>query len=109
MTFETGKPKYGDVLNVRRLPARLLAEEAAALLGVKAHDIPILVRLRLLKPLGAGPRNCVKYFWSKEIEALAQDRAFLDKATRALVRCRKVDAASPEGEPKGSAVAKAAA
>ena len=37
-----------------QLPARLNAEQAAWVLNCQAHDVPILVGARLLKPLG----NC---------------------------------------------------
>ena len=43
-----------ELLNFRRVPARLLAEEAAVLLGFKAHDILILVKAGLLKPLATA-------------------------------------------------------
>ena len=34
-----------------QLPARLTAEQAAWVLNCQAHDVPILVATRLLKPL----------------------------------------------------------
>ncbi len=76
-------------LNSLRLPARLNREETAAILGFRDHDIPVLERSRLLKPLGGGVRNCVKYFAAVEIEKLSKDRKWLDRATTAISR-RKV-------------------
>jgi hypothetical protein len=87
MSYEP-KSRYAELLNLRRLPARLLSEEAAAILGFKPHDIPILVRSGLLKPLASGPRNCVKYFSAVMIEGLARDDRWLDKATKAVLRHR---------------------
>ena len=78
-------PYYG-LLNLRRLPARLTAEQTADVLGFKVHDVPVLIRANLLKPLGGGPRNSVKYFHADEIEGLARDRHWLDKATRRVSR-----------------------
>jgi len=36
-------PDRKEFLNLRTVPARLLAEEAAWTLGFAAHDIPVLV------------------------------------------------------------------
>jgi len=77
-------------LVARRLPARLVSEDAAVLLGFKSHDIPILVRVGLLKPLGGGPRNCVKYFSSKLIMSLMDDEPWVNKASKAVLRGRIV-------------------
>jgi hypothetical protein len=67
-----------------RLPARLTAEQAAWVLNCQPHDIPTLVNARLLKPLG-NPTPCgVKYFAASELIALADDRAWLAKATNAI-------------------------
>lgn len=76
----------GAILYVRHLPARLSSEQTAALLGFQDHDIPVLVRASLLKPVGGEQRNCVKYFARFEIENLALDRKWLDRASRAVRR-----------------------
>lgn len=88
MDSETEKLRCGELLNLRRLPARLNAEEAAILLGFKVHDLPLLVRASLLRPLASGPRNCVKYFSSAVLERLARDEKWLDRATKAVLRGR---------------------
>ena len=74
------------ILFVRHLPARLSSQESAALLGFPESAISILVREKLLKPLGSGPKNTVKYFARIDIERLAVDGKWLDKATRAIRR-----------------------
>ena len=67
-----------------RLPARLTAEQAAWVINCQPHDIPMLVNARLLKPLG-NPTPCsVKYFAASELMELANDRAWLAKATNAI-------------------------
>ena len=67
-----------------QLPARLTAEQAAWVLNCQAHDVPILVATRLLKPLGNPPPNSVKYFATLEILEQAKDRAWLARVTSAL-------------------------
>jgi hypothetical protein len=67
-----------------QLPARLTAEQAAWVLNCQAHDVPILVGARLLKPLGNPPPNSVKYFSAIEVLEQAKDRTWLAKVTNAL-------------------------
>ena len=67
-----------------RLPARLTAEQAAWVLNCQAHDMPILVSSRLLKPLGNPPPNGVKFFAAADVLELAKDRAWLVKVTNAV-------------------------
>jgi hypothetical protein len=69
---------------MQRLPARLDVQQAALLLGFAEHDIPVLIKVRLLKPLGSPAPNGIKWFSAAELEALAQDRAWLDRATKAV-------------------------
>jgi hypothetical protein len=66
------------------LPARLTAEEVAWVLNCQAHDVPILVAARLLRPLGNPEPNSVKYFCALEILELAKDRVWLGKITNAV-------------------------
>lgn len=66
------------------IPARLKAEEAGAVLGFEAHDIPILVSNKLLKPLGKPVPNATKYFAAVEIIELAEDPNWLNKATQTI-------------------------
>jgi hypothetical protein len=73
-----------DLLNLTRLPARLDAAQVAAILGFAEHDMPVLVRGKLLKPLGSPAPNAHKYFATVEIVEHAEDRDWLDKATRAV-------------------------
>jgi hypothetical protein len=77
------------LLNARRLPARLNVEQTAVVLGFHDHDIPDLIKHQLLKPLGKGARNCVKYFAAVEIEKLSRDMKWLDQATAAISRREK--------------------
>jgi len=67
-----------------QLPARLTAEQAAWVLNCQAHDVPILVAARLLKPLGNPPPNSVKFFAANDLLEQAKDRTWLAKVTNAL-------------------------
>ena len=67
-----------------QLPARLTAEQVAWTLNCQAHDIPILVSARLLKPLGSPQANAVKFFSTADLLELSKDRAWLVKATNAV-------------------------
>lgn len=67
-----------------RPPARLTAEQTAWVLNCAAHDIPVLVAARLLKPLGNPQANTIKLFATVEVLEAAADRAWLSKATQTL-------------------------
>lgn len=78
-----------SILHLPRLPGRVNSEQAAALLGMEPWDIPLLVKARLLKPLGRETtKNRVKYFPSAVVEKCGQDSKWLDAATSAISRCR---------------------
>jgi len=67
-----------------QLPARLTAQQVAWVLNCQAHDVPVLVAARLLKPLGNPPPNSVKFFAALEVLEQANDRGWLAKMTNAL-------------------------
>lgn len=69
-----------DLLNLRRLPARLTAEEAALILGCQPYDIPVLEEAGLLRPLAKSEKNYVRHYAAVEVEALARDPKSLGKA-----------------------------
>ncbi len=66
--------------------ARLKPEEAAKLIGCAAHDIPILIRAGLLKPLGRVQPNAVKYFSKRKVSELCEDDNWLAKVTDVIAR-----------------------
>lgn len=65
-------------------PARLKASEAADLLGFHEDDMPILVRQRLIEPLGEPAHNAVKYFALVDVEELGRGRDGLSVATNSI-------------------------
>ena len=54
------------------------------MLGFASHDIPILVKAQLLKPLGSPAPNAPKYFSAVYVEGLTKDTVWLSKATKAV-------------------------
>ncbi len=79
-----GKPELisaqaRELLNLRRLPAMLNVQQTAVLLGLAEHDIPVLVNVGLLRPLGDPPPNAVKYFASVLVMELAGELSRLGK------------------------------
>ena len=86
-----------------QLPARLTAEQAAWVLNCQPSDVPILVAVRLLKPLGNPPPHSVKYFAASELLEQVQDRTWLAKVTNALNQhWQKKNAAKKNGLVYGS-------
>ena len=75
-----------SILFVPRLPARLDVNQTADILGLLPHEVVVLLKTGLLKPLGKPAPNGHKFFCTIEISALAQNRDWLDKATRAVAR-----------------------
>jgi len=73
-------------LNCRRLPARLTTGETAICLGFQEHDIAVLVAAKLLEPLGQPVANASKYFATIDVLALAGDRHWLARATKAVTK-----------------------
>ena len=67
-----------------QVPARLTAEQVAWVLNCQAHDVPVLVAAKILKPLGNPPQNGVKFFATKEVLELTQDEKKLNRLTVAI-------------------------
>ena len=87
----TGKPvlisaQAKELLNLRRLPAMLNSAQTAVLLGLAEHDIPVLVRAGLLKPLGDPPPNAVKSFGTVQVMELAGEGLALSKIRNAVYK-----------------------
>jgi hypothetical protein len=75
-----------SMLFLPRLPARLDVNQAAEVLGFLPHEISVLLKAGLLKPLGKPAFNGHKFFCAVEISALSENREWLDKATRTVAR-----------------------
>jgi len=75
-----------SILFVPRLPARLDVNQTADILGFLPHEVVVLLKTGLLKPLGKPAPNGHKFFCTEEVTTLSQDREWLDKATRAVAK-----------------------
>lgn len=76
-------------LNATRLPARINDEQAASLLGFKPHDMARIRKAGLLKTLGEGPSNSVKWYATVEVLRLSSDKQWLQRATKAVSRAQE--------------------
>jgi hypothetical protein len=90
-----------DFMRLPRPPGRLTTEETAWYLGFSPHDIPVLVKHKLLKPLGSPPQNATRYFSGPDLEKARTNSKWLDRASFTLIRHwrRKNDDKSPPDEP----------
>jgi hypothetical protein len=79
-------PEREKYLNLHTKPGKVTADEAAWHLGFLAHEIPMLMAVGLLRPLGEPPENGVKFFSTNELDRLCQDKAWLAKACDAVVK-----------------------
>ena len=92
-------------LNLKAPPARLTAEQVAWMLGFSAHEIPILVAQKLLKPLGHPAHNGQKFYFAATVEDLRRDEKWFNKASDAIVEywryknSRKGPGAPANGRP----------
>ena len=75
-----------SALFLPRLPARLDVNQVSEILGFLPHEIPVLLKAGLLKPLGKPAPNGHKFFSALEISSLTENREWLDKATRAVAK-----------------------
>lgn len=77
-------PDLERFLNLRHLPASVTAEQAAAFLGISAHEMPILISKGLLKPLGHPAPNGPKHFLTATLEDLRRDEKWFGKVRDAI-------------------------
>jgi hypothetical protein len=68
-----------------RLPARSSRRQAADLFGFRDEEsISVLVRAKMLKPLGNPPEGAPLWFATAEILRLSQNVKWLDRASRVV-------------------------
>ena len=79
-------PERQQFLSLRDKPWRLTRQETAWMLGIQEADIVILMRAKLLKPLGNPAPNGEKYFSCSEVAELGKDRSWLDRASRLIAQ-----------------------
>lgn len=84
-------------------PARLTVEQAAWMLGCQAHDMPVLIAAKLVRPLGNPAPNASKYFSTAELVEMIKDRSFLAKITNTVSRHWQEKNARKKDRPAGQA------
>lgn len=70
-----------ELLNCRRLPARLPADLVAAFLNIHPDNISLLVRKGMLVPLGKPRPNAPKFFAAVDVEERMANRDWMHRAT----------------------------
>jgi hypothetical protein len=85
------------ILNCLREPARLTRRETGDRLRIDDEDqVSLLVKKKMLRPLGHHQGRRQLWFFADEVEEHAHDRRWMDKMTAIL----------QEGEPPGAEEAK---
>jgi hypothetical protein len=87
-----------SILTCPRLPARLDVAQTGEILGFLPHEITVLMSAGLLPTLGKPAANGHKYFATTDILELAQDRNWLDKATRSISKHWQAKNRKSEGQ-----------
>jgi hypothetical protein len=100
-----------EIQSLDEYGAFMTKEKVAKALDVGVHNIPVLVRAGLLKPLGHPQRYCVKKFSRDELARNLADKIWLEEAAKALHRHWRIKnarkkakqnrngAAQPNGSP----------
>ena len=71
-------------MNSRRWPARLDKQQVCWALNCEWHDLPALMRAKLIVPLGKPEKNGKKYFETEAILQESRDRKWLVKMSEAI-------------------------
>ena len=82
--------------------AFMTKEKVAKALDIAVHNIPVLVRAGLLKPLGRPQRYCVKRFSRDALARNMADEAWLEKVAAAIHRHWRVKNARKWAKLPGS-------
>ena len=67
-----------------KIPGRLDAKQTAGIIGFQVHDVPVLVKAKLLSPLGSPSEKATKYFAAVQVFECAGDPKWLGKATKVI-------------------------
>lgn len=73
-----------EFLSLPTRPARVSSLECAYLLGIQEHDVPVLARHGLIRPLGKPAPSAPKFYSSAELEEKMRDTKWLHKVTEAI-------------------------
>ena len=72
--------------SLEKFPVFMTKEKVAEALGIGTHNIPLLMRAGLLKPLGHPQRYCVKKFSRETLARNIADETWLDRVAAAIHR-----------------------
>jgi hypothetical protein len=96
-----------DIRRIETL-ARINVEDVAMILNVPDGAIRVLIKHRLLEPLGSPRANSVRWFARVTIMRLAQDEKFLHKMTLCLEKhYRERNSRQRDAQSSGSSEANA--
>jgi hypothetical protein len=74
------------IQSLEKYPVLMTKEKVAETLGIATHNIPPLMRVGLLKPLGRPGRYCVKLYSRDVLAEQLADPTWLNKVVAALHR-----------------------
>jgi hypothetical protein len=80
-------------------------EKVAEALDIGVHNIPLLVRAGLLKPLGHPGRYCVKKFSRDELARNIANQTWLEKVVAAIHRHWRIKNAHKRAKQAGNHLA----
>jgi len=96
-----------EIQSLDEYGAFMTKEKVAKALDVGVHNIPVLVRAGLLKPLGHPQRYCVKKFSRDELARNLADKTWLEEAAKALHRHWRIKNARKKAKQSGNGAAQA--
>jgi hypothetical protein len=94
-----------EVQSLDEYGAFMTEEKVAKALDIGVHNIPVLVRAGLLKPLGHPQRYCVEKFSRDELARNLADKTWLEEAAKALHRHWRIKNARKKAKQNGNGAA----
>ena len=94
-----------EIQSLDEYGAFMTKEKVAKALDIGVHNIPVLVRAGLLKPLGHPQRYCVKKFSRDELARNLADKTWLEEAAKALHRHWRIKNARKKAKQNGNGTA----
>jgi hypothetical protein len=85
--------------------AFMTKEKVAKVLDIGTHNIPVLMRAGLLKPMGHPQKYCVKKFSREALARNIADQVWLDKVAAAIHRHWRVKNARKRAKQAGNSPA----
>ena len=96
-----------NVQSLEKFGVFMTKEKVAEALDIGVHNIPLLVRAGLLKPLGRPGRYCVKKFSRDELARNIVSQTWLEKVAAAIHRHWRIKNARKRAKLAGNGPAPA--